>query len=102
VRRRGAGRGDGRRAAFLSLVAVRLQPRAGRDEIVGERDGRILVRVSAAPLEGAANAALCKLIAKRLRVARGRVAVVRGERNRDKTVRVEGLAADDVRRRLLA
>jgi uncharacterized protein YggU (UPF0235/DUF167 family) len=60
------------------------------------------VRVSAAPVEGAANAALCKLIAQRLGVARGRVAVVRGERNRDKTVRVEGLAEDEVRRRLLA
>jgi uncharacterized protein (TIGR00251 family) len=102
VRRRRPGRGDDRRAPELSLVEVRLQPRAGRDEIVGERNGRILVRVGAAPLEGAANAALCKLIAKRLRVARGRVTVVRGERNRDKTVMVDGLAGDDVRRRLLA
>ncbi len=47
-----------------ALVRVRLQPRARRDEIVGERSGSLLVRVSAPPLEGRANEALCRVLAK--------------------------------------
>jgi uncharacterized protein len=78
-----------------------LQPGAGRDQIVGERDGRVLVRVSAPALEGRANGALRRLLAKRLRVARGGVTIVRGERSRDKAVRVDGLSAADARSRLL-
>jgi uncharacterized protein (TIGR00251 family) len=78
-------------------LTVRLQPRARRNAIVDERDGVLRVTVAAAPVDGQANAALCKLIAKRAGVARGRVTVVRGERSRDKVVRVEGLGTDDVR-----
>jgi uncharacterized protein YggU (UPF0235/DUF167 family) len=47
--------------------------------------------VAAPPLEGRANDALCKLIARRAGVGRGAVSVVRGERSRDKLVRVEGI-----------
>ena len=70
-----------------------MQPRARRDEIAGERDGAILVRVTAPPVDGRANAALVKVLAKRIGVARGRVSVVRGERSRDKLVRIDGLDA---------
>ena len=49
------------------------------------------MRVTAPPLEGRANQALCRLIAKRLGVAKGLVSVVRGERSRDKIVKVEGM-----------
>jgi uncharacterized protein len=74
-------------------LEVRLQPRAKRNAIVDERDGVLRVSVAAAPVEGQANAALCKLIAKRAGIARGRVSVIRGERTREKVVRVEGLSA---------
>jgi uncharacterized protein len=72
-------------------LRVRLQPRARRDEVVGEREGRILIRVTAPPVDGRANAALCVLIAKAAGVAPSRVAVVRGQGARDKLVRVEGV-----------
>jgi uncharacterized protein (TIGR00251 family) len=75
-------------------IAVRLQPRASRDEIVGLRDGTLVVRVSAPPVDGRANSALCKLIARRAGVAASRVSVVRGERSRDKLVEVEGVDAE--------
>ena len=74
-------------------IAIRLQPRASRAAVVGERDGRIVVRVTAAPVDGRANAALCALIAKRAGVPRSRVSVVRGQTARDKVVRVEGADA---------
>jgi uncharacterized protein (TIGR00251 family) len=74
-----------------SEIAVRLQPRARANEIVGERDGVLVVRVTAPPVDGRANDALCRLIAKRVGVGVGRVSVVRGGRAREKLVRVEGL-----------
>ncbi len=83
-----------------ALVRVRLQPRARRDEIVGERAGALLVRVSAPPLEGRANDALCRLLAKAAGVAPGRASVVKGASARDKVVRLEGLAAADAGERL--
>jgi uncharacterized protein YggU (UPF0235/DUF167 family) len=58
------------------------------------------VRVSAPPVAGAANAALCKLLAKALGVPKGRVSVIRGEKGRDKLVRVEGIGASEVARKL--
>lgn len=81
-------------------LLIRLQPRGRSDEIVGERAGRMLIRVTAPPVDRRANEALCRLIAKRGGVPRGRVAVVRGQRSRDKTVSVEDAPAD-LRTRLL-
>ncbi len=81
-------------------IAVRLQPRARRNAIIDERDGVLRVSVAAAPVDGQANAALCKLIAKRAGIARGRVSVVGGGRARKKVVRVEGLALGELRRAL--
>ena len=96
---------EGRCRRILQLVpdtdlTIRLQPRAKRSEIVEERDGVLRVSVVAAPVQGQANAALCKLIAKRAGIARGRVSVIRGERAREKVVRVEGLAPGELRRAL--
>jgi len=78
-------------------LTVRLQPRAHRDEVVGERDGVIVIRVIAPPVEGKANAALCRLIAKRAGVAPSRVEIVRGHTAREKVIRVEGLDAEALR-----
>jgi uncharacterized protein YggU (UPF0235/DUF167 family) len=59
-----------------------------------------VVRVTEPPVDGRANAALVKLIAKRAGVAKGRVSLVRGERSRDKLLRVEGLGLAELRRAL--
>jgi len=78
-------------------LTVRLQPRAHRDEVVGERDGVVVIRVIAPPVDGKANAALCRLIAKRAGVAPSRVEIVRGHTAREKVIRVEGLDAEALR-----
>lgn len=78
-------------------IAVRLQPRARSNEIVGERGGKLLVRVTAPPANGLANEALRRLIAKRTRVGVRRVSIVRGARTREKVVRVEGVGARELR-----
>lgn len=79
---------------------MRVTPRASRNEIAGERDGTVLVRVSAPPADGRANDAVRKLLAKALGVAQGKVTLERGERSREKRFRVEGLSEQDARARL--
>ncbi len=79
---------------------MRVQPRAKRDEIAGQRAGALLVRVTAPPVEGRANEAVRKLIARRLRIAPTRVAIARGAGSREKLVRVDGLGSDALRRAL--
>jgi uncharacterized protein YggU (UPF0235/DUF167 family) len=64
---------------------------------VGERGGVIVIRVTAPPVDGKANAALCALVAARAGVPRSRVQVVRGTTSRDKIVRVEGVDAAALR-----
>jgi uncharacterized protein len=72
-------------------ITVRLQARAHRDELIGLRDGVLLARVSAPPVDGRANRALCRLIARHAGVAPSRVTVIRGERSREKLIQVHGL-----------
>lgn len=72
-------------------IEVRLRARAHRDELIGMRDGVLQAKVTAPPVDGKANRALCKMIAKRVGVAPSKVSVVRGEKSRDKLVRVEGV-----------
>lgn len=83
------------------LLRVHVQPRAARAGIAGWRpDGALGVRVTAAPVDGRANAAVETLLAAALGVRSAAVQIVRGVTGRDKYIRVEGLAIDDVIRRL--
>jgi uncharacterized protein len=77
-------------------LRVRLRARGKGDEIVGLVDGVLVARVSAPPVDGSANRSLCRLLARALRVAPSRVTIVRGERSRDKLVRVEGMSRAEV------
>lgn len=72
-------------------LRVRVTARASRDELAGLRDGVLHVRVSAPPVEGKANQAVCKLIARALGVGKTSVSVVKGERSREKVVRIDGV-----------
>jgi uncharacterized protein len=60
------------------------------------------VRVTAPPVDGKANEAVRRLLAKRLGVQVGRVAMIRGESSRDKLVEVDGIDDDELRRALSA
>jgi uncharacterized protein len=85
-----------------ALVTVRVRPRGGRDAIDGVRGDALLVRVAAPPAGGEANEAVRRLVAKACRVAPSRVSIVRGQRGRDKVIRIEGVGANQVVQRLLA
>ncbi len=81
-------------------LPVRVIPRASKAGIAGTRDGAVLVRIGAAPVDGAANAELIDTIAGALRVPRRDVTLISGVASRLKRVRVEGLTLDEAWRRL--
>jgi uncharacterized protein (TIGR00251 family) len=83
-----------------ALLSIRVQPRAKRDEVVGERAGAIVIRLKAPPVDGKANAALIDFIANAANLPRSRVEIVRGATAREKVVRVAGIAERDLRRAL--
>jgi uncharacterized protein (TIGR00251 family) len=86
--------------AEAARLRVRVQPRASRDAIVGWREDALRLTVTAPPVDGEANEAVRRLLARALCVAPSAVRVVRGERGRDKVVEVAGVAAADLRVRL--
>jgi uncharacterized protein YggU (UPF0235/DUF167 family) len=81
-------------------ITVRLTPRARVSELVGERDGVLHVRVREPPVDGRANEALCRLLARRAGVGIRSVSIVRGASAREKLVRFEGVEARALRRAL--
>jgi hypothetical protein len=83
-------------------VAVRVQPRSSRDQVLGERGGAIAIKLKAPPVDGEANAALIRLVAKKLGVPPRDVQLVRGATSRTKWIRVEGCTAEALCAALLA
>jgi uncharacterized protein (TIGR00251 family) len=81
-------------------IEVRLRPRGHADELIGVVDGVLQARVTAPPVDGKANRALCRLVAKRVGVAPSRVSVVRGEKSRQKVLLVDGVKKATLRERL--
>ncbi len=82
----------------MITVEVKVTPRASRDEIAGMRDGVLGVRVTAPPVDDAANKAVVKLIAKRVGVAKGRVRIASGARGRRKRIEIEGAGPRELER----
>jgi uncharacterized protein (TIGR00251 family) len=76
------------------ILRVRVIPRASKPGLAGTRDHALLVRLSAPPVEGAANAELIDLLARALGVPKRSVSIVSGDRSRVKRVLVRGVSAD--------
>jgi uncharacterized protein (TIGR00251 family) len=81
-------------------ISVRVRAGAARDELAGMHAGVLLARVTAPPVDGRANRALCRLIARSAGVAPSRVAIVRGDRSREKVVSIAGVDLEAARRLL--
>ena len=83
-----------------AVLRVRLTPRSGKNVIEGIQDGVVRARVTAAPVKGAANEALCELLAQALRLPKTAVAIQSGATARLKSVEVSGIATDEALSRL--
>lgn len=73
------------------VFKVSVQPRASRDELAGIHDRALKLRLTAPPIEGAANAACLAFLVQLFRIQKSRIRIVRGQRSRQKWVRIDGL-----------
>ena len=81
---------------------VRVTPRAGRTAIAGIRDGQLVVKLAAAPVDGAANEALVAALADAFGLPRRAVAIAAGQRSRTKRVEFTGVTPATLDARLAA
>ena len=84
-----------------ALLSVKLQPRASSNEIGEPLGDELRIKVTAPPVDAAANDALVKLLADRLDCARGRVELVRGCKSRHKVIKLHGFTPEEVFQKLL-
>jgi uncharacterized protein (TIGR00251 family) len=81
--------------------AVRVQTRASRDEVAGEWEGALKIRLATAPVDGRANEALCDFLSSVLKISKSAVRILSGEHSRSKQVEVHGVTAEQVRSLLI-
>ena|SRR5438105_8392276 len=81
-------------------LSLRVQPRASRNAVVGWTGDTLNIRLMAPPVEGAANAACLTFLADLLDLPPSQLEILRGQRSRQKVIRISGLTPDEVRARL--
>ena len=81
-------------------LSVKIHPRAKKDAITGTLGGALKVSLTAPPKDGKANDACIEFLAKLLKVPRSSVTIASGRTSRGKLIRVSGLSAEEVRRRI--
>jgi uncharacterized protein (TIGR00251 family) len=88
-----------------TLLRLKVQPGARKNELVAVENGELKVCIAAKPHEGAANRECVKFVAKTFRVAKSGVSIIKGEKSRHKTLLLTGVGKDairDFRSRILA
>jgi uncharacterized protein (TIGR00251 family) len=78
------------------LLSVKLQPRASKNEIGTPLGDELKIKVTAPPVDTAANQALVELLAEKLNCPRGRVELIRGQTSRHKTIKLYGFKPEEV------
>lgn len=76
------------------IFTARVVPRASKSEIIGEHDGGLKIRLSAPPVDGAANIELIKLLSKKFGVSKREVEILSGETAKTKQIRIENLNSE--------
>ncbi len=79
-----------------TLLSVKLQPRASANEICAPLGDELKIKVTAPPVDAAANQALVEFLAEKLDCSRGKVELLRGQTSRHKTILLHGFKATDV------
>jgi hypothetical protein len=90
-----------RRTATGIRIELRVVPRSPRNQIAGVREGRLLVRVTAPPVDSAANQSVVALLAQTLGRPKRDVRIVAGETSRNKSVEIAGAAAREIEKLLI-
>jgi uncharacterized protein (TIGR00251 family) len=84
-----------------ATLSVRIQPRASKNEVVVMEDGSFKIRLTAPPVDGAANEALVRFLADTLSVAKSQVEIVSGHTSKNKIVKISGVHDADINRLLI-
>jgi len=82
-------------------LSIRIQPRASKNEVVAMGNGGIKIRLTAPPVDGAANEALVKFLSRFFSVSKSQVEIVSGHTGREKIVKVSGISDADVEQLLI-
>ncbi len=85
----------------MATLRVHVVPDAKIDKVASKHGDAIRIKLRASAVEGKANAALIAFLAKRLRIPSREIALIRGQKSRDKLIRIDRLSEDELRRRLL-
>lgn len=86
----------------MTTIRVHLIPNAKIDKLAGEHGDAMKIKLRAPAIEGKANTALRKFLAEKLSIPQRAIVLERGERSRNKVLRIDGLSGEDVRQRLIA
>jgi uncharacterized protein (TIGR00251 family) len=86
----------------MATLRFHIVPNAKQNKVIGEHGAAIKIKLHAPALEGKANAALRSFLAEGLKISECRIVLERGQKSREKVIRIEGLSEEDVRCRLLA
>lgn len=78
------------------ILPVRIQPRASKDEIVGEYNGALKIKLTSPPVEGEANRRCIEFLSKRFKIAKSHLEIIKGEKSKDKLIKIIGLGKADV------
>lgn len=84
-----------------TVVSLHIQPRASKNEVIGEQDGALKVRLTSPPVDGAANKLCCEFMAKLCGVAKRDVSILSGEKSRHKRIIIYGLNIEKVQAALI-
>jgi uncharacterized protein len=86
----------------VTTIRVHVIPNAKIDKVAGEHGDAIKIKLQAPAIEGKANTALRRFLAEKLNIPQRAIVLDRGERSRDKVLRIDGLSEEEVRSRLRA
>lgn len=73
------------------LIKIKVLPKSSMNEIIGTKDGLLKIKVTAPPVEGAANAAVIKLLAQKFGLKKSQISIVQGQKSKIKTVELTGV-----------
>jgi hypothetical protein len=86
----------------VTTIRFHVIPNAKIDKVIGEHGDAIKIKLRAPAVEGKANTALRRFLAEKLSIPQRAIVLERGERSRDKVLRIDGLSEEEVRKQLLA
>lgn len=78
------------------ILPVRIQPRSSKDEIVGAYNGALKLKLTSPPVEGEANRRCIEFLAKRLKIGKSQIEIIKGEKSKNKMIKIIGLTKADV------